>query len=219
MHSTQLNILKSLQHSQSRKFSELLLEIAETSDNLTHHLKQLQKSGFVKSPTKGQYALAHNGLIYLNNNLELGHDLFPTVSCMLNLHGQNGEVLIMRKLKQPHLNRLHLPTFGVESDASLADQISAFLKRYHITVTELTFQGVHRDRLLGEEDYLSLDKFFMVFRGTFVTFEQSVDDREFMALHLSELIDDPGLLPASKAVLARDDKVGFAESLNSFVGE
>src|SRR6185437_4011308 len=108
MHPTQLGILDSLRHASSpKKFGELLRDVAETSDNLSYHLKQLQKFGLIESPTKGEYILAPKGIVYLNNNLELNHDLFPTVSCMLELHGTNDSVLVMRKLKQPYLGKLH----------------------------------------------------------------------------------------------------------------
>ncbi len=163
MHPTQQDILDSLRKSKSRKFNELLQEVAETSDNLTYHLKQLQKSGYITSPTKGTYVLAENGLIYLNNNLELNHNLFPTLSCMLDLSGPDNTVLLMRKRKRPYLGSVHLPTFGIISSRSLHEQIENFLHQYAITASNITFRGLHRERARGSDNLFVFDKFFVLF--------------------------------------------------------
>lgn len=215
MHPTQRDILDSLRRADVRKFGELLLDVAETSDNLTYHLKQMQKHGLIESPAKGWYKLAPRGLVYLNNNLELGNELFPTMSCMLKFRGQGGKVLVMRKLKQPYLGSTHLPTFGIESKKSLQEQTADFLHRYHIAASGLTFKGVHRERAMSEQGQPFFDKFFMVFEGNFTSFEQYVDDREFMALPSAGLSENPQLLPASKAVLSRGSEVIFAEAIAS----
>ncbi|HSX31264.1 MAG TPA: hypothetical protein VLE99_05080 [Candidatus Saccharimonadales bacterium] len=214
MHPTQQTILDSLRQGSSRQFSELLRDVAETSDNLTYHLKQLQKSGFIDSPAKGEYVLAQKGLVYLNNNLELNHDLFPTVSCMLELHNSDGAVLVMRKHKQPYLGSLHLPTFGVTSSQTLPAQIDEFLRRYRVAGSDLTFRGVHRERQQSG-DLFVFDKFFVVFRGKFASFEQTVDDREFLALPPDELAKGPHLLSASKTVLALGHTADFTEATTS----
>lgn len=212
MHPTQQNILDSLRQQKSRHFNELLWDVAETSDNLTYHLRQLQKDGLVESPAKGEYMLAEKGLVYLNNNLELNHDLFPTVSCMLELHGANSAVLLMRKLKQPYLGSLHLPTFGVTSMQTLQEQIDDFLDRYHIVANGLEFKGLHRERVRGNAEHMVFDKFFVVYSGTFTAFEHKVEDREFVAMALSELADNSQLLMASKVVLSLGSGPGFTET-------
>ena len=214
MHPTQLNILDSLRQGDTRKFNELLRDIAETSDNLTYHLKQLQKGGFITSPTKGEYALSNKGTVHLNNNLELNHDLFPTVSCMLELHGKDDTVLAMRKLKQPYLGSIHLPTFGVISTQSLQSQIDDFLDRYHIIASSVAFQRVHRKREKDTEELVIFDKFFMVFRGNFTSFEKAIHDREFIAVTVPELRKHPQLLPTSEAMLP-GTSVGFTESIEN----
>lgn len=213
MHPTQHDILDSLRRGNSRRFSELLQDTAETSDNLTYHLKQLQRRGFIQSPSRGEYALNDKGNIYLNNNLELKHDLFPTVSCMLELHNSDGMVLVMRKLKQPHLGSVHLPTFGVTSSQSLKTQIDIFLKRYHIKADHLTFRGVHRERASNDENLFIFDKFFIVFQGNFTSFDESADDRRFMAANIPELLENPQLLDASRAVLSLGPSANFTESM------
>lgn len=204
MHPTQLEILDSLRQSDSRKFSELLSEVAETSDNLTYHLKRLLKDSFIESPEKGEYKLAENGLKYLNNNLELNHDLFPTVSCMLELYNAQGDILVMKKLKQPFLGRLHLPTFGVTSETSLEDQIDMFLEKYHIQAGGLSFKCNYRERAQSNEELFIFDKLFVVFRGTFTTFEPDIEDREFLILTKNELLADQMTLAATKTVLDLD---------------
>lgn len=213
MHPTQHDILDSLRHGNSRRFNELLRDIAETSDNLTYHLKQLQRRGFIRSPSKGEYALNDKGIIYLNNNLELNHDLFPTVSCMLELHGPNDMILVMHKLKQPHLGSVHLPTFGVTSSQSLQAQIDAFLKRYHIAADHLVFRGLHRERSSNDDNLFVFDKFFVVFHGNFTSFDEHVDDRQFMAENLAELLDNSQLLTASRATLSFGLSASFTENI------
>ncbi len=212
MHPTQQNILDSLRQGSSRQFNELLRDVAETSDNLTYHLKQLQKDGFIESPAKGEYLLAQKGITYLNNNLELNHDLFPTVSCMLELHGPNDSILVMRKLKQPYLGSLHLPTFGVTSAETLQYQIDEFLDQYHIIASGLEFRTVHRERVCGQDGLPIFDKFFVVFRGAFTAFEQKVDDRQFVNITLDESNKNSQLLSASRTVLSLDPDRGFTEA-------
>jgi len=215
MHPTQHNILDSLRRGNSRRFNELLYDTAETSDNLTYHLKQLQRRGFIQSPSRGEYALNDKGIVYLNNNLELNHDLFPTVSCMLELRSSDGTILVMRKLKQPHLGSVHLPTFGVISSQSLKTQLDIFLKRYHITADHLTFRGIHRERVSNDEDLFIFDKFFIVFKGNFTSFKEDADDRHFRATSLSELLENSQLLDASRTVLSLGPSADFTEHIRN----
>lgn len=214
MHPTQLNILDSLRQGEVRKFNELLSDVAETSDNLTYHLKQLLGGGFIESISKGEYALAKKGLVYLNNNLELNHDLFPTVSCMLELRTQDNAVLVMRKLKQPFLGSQHLPTFGVTSDQTFEAQIRHFLNKYHIRADGIRFKCNHRERVKSKDGLFIFDKLFVVFQGVLRTFEDRVDDREFLAISEDRLLNDPNVLPASKFVLSLRSGEGFTEATN-----
>ena len=214
MHPTQLEILDSLrQYDAPAKFSELLRDVAETSDNLTYHLKQLQKAAFIESPAKGEYVLAESGLMYLNNNLELNHDLFPTVSCMLELHGPEGKILVMKKLKQPNINKLHLPTFGVTSNGSLGDQIRGFLVLYRIVATDLSFKCVYRERVKTGDNAYIFDKFFMVYGGNFSAYESEIEDRNFTDLSVPELDDSSEILPTTKDVVSLQPGSLLAEAV------
>lgn len=219
MHPTQLEILDSLRQDSSRKFSELLRDVAETSDNLTYHLKQLQKGGFVDSPAKGEYVLSQRAVLYLNNNLELNHDLFPTVSCMLELRDNTGKILLMKKLKQPYLGKLHLPTFGVVSSKSLHAQIRDFLDRYKVTAEDITFKCLHRARRRGGDDVYVFDKFFLVFQGKFISFEQAIEDRQFVALTLDEINASTEMLSATREVLEVSSDSGYTELIYSDSGD
>jgi hypothetical protein len=216
MHPTQQDILDSLRQGSSRKFKELLQDVAETSDNLTYHLKQLQRGEYIESPSKGEYTLAQKGLIYLNNNLELNHDLFPTISCMLELYGPDGTVLVMRKLKQPYLGSLHLPTFGITSTDSLHAQIDNFLRKYHVAASGIAFRTLYRERA-RQDNLFIFDKFFVVFKGTCTSFEKNVDDREFTAVPVAELTADPALLSASKVILSARHDVSFTEGVTDHI--
>jgi hypothetical protein len=211
MHPTQIEILDSLRQDNSRKFNELLREVAETSDNLTYHLKQLQKNGFVNSPAKGEYVLSEKAVVYLNNNLELNHDLFPTVSCMLELRDHSGKILLMKKLKQPYLGKMHLPTFGIVSSRTLPAQIIDFLDRYRITAENTTFKCVHRARQQSQDDIYVFDNFFLVFQGRFVGFEESIEDRQFVALTTKEIEASTEMLSATQEVLDLSIGSGYTE--------
>ncbi len=213
MHPTQLEILDCLRQENSKQFHELLRDAAETSDNLTYHLKQLQKIGFIESPGKGEYRLAEKGTIYLNNNLELQHDLFPTVSCMLELQNSDGKYLVMKKLKQPYLNKLHLPTFGVTSNGSLANQIREFLTRYQIIASDLSFKCVYRERVRTGDNVYIFDKFFMVYSGTLASFQQEIEDRNFTDLNVAELNDESQILSATKDVVSLPPGSKLAEAV------
>ncbi len=213
MHPTQLEILDSLRQGESRKFSEILGEVAETSDNLTYHLKRLQNEGLIESSSKGEYSLAQKGIVYLNNNLELQHDLFPTLSCMLELIDANGNILVMKKLKQPYLGSNHLPTFGVTSEYDLWKQVQLFLKKYGINASNLEFKCNYRERVQDNAGVLIFDKLFVVFTGKLGTFESSIEDREFHITAKADLIDDTNTLPASKSVLELASSPGFVETV------
>lgn len=211
MHPTQLEILDSLRQESSRKFSQLLSDVAETSDNLTYHLKRLVQAGLVESIDKGDYRLAQKGIIYLNNNLELNHDLFPTLSCMLELTDTEGRVLVMKKLKQPYLGSNHLPTFGVVSDQSIDKQISEFFEKYQIQATNISYKCNYRERVQDKDSLYIFDKLFVVFSGTLVSFMQSIEDREFLKLAKADLLNDAATLPATKAVIDLKAGAGFVE--------
>jgi len=213
MHPTQLEILDSLRQGEARKFSELLSDVAETSDNLTYHLKRLQGDGLIESVTKGGYSLAKKGLIYINNNLELNHDLFPTVSCMLELANTHGQLLVMRKLKQPFLGSKHLLTFGVTSDMTLEDQTHNFLDKYRVQAENIRFKRNHRERIESKDGLFIFDKLFVVFKGDLKQFQHKVDDREFLLMQRDQLIKDIEVLPASKAVLAIAQNSSFTEAI------
>jgi DNA-binding transcriptional ArsR family regulator len=188
MHPTQLEILDSLrQATNPKKFSDLLKDVAETSDNLTYHLKQLQKAGFIEPVGKGRYLLAQKGTVYLNNNLELNQDLFPTVSCMLELRDKSNNLLMMKKLKQPFIGTFHLLTFGIISSKSLPDQIQDFLNRYEITASGIEFQRLYRKRVRRGEGNFIFDKFFLNYSGHFTAFKNEVGDREFSVIGPNEL--------------------------------
>lgn len=213
MHPTQLEILDSLRQADSKQFAELLRDVAETSDNLTYHLKQLQKIGFIASPEKGTYRLAQQGIIYLNNNLELQHDLFPTVSCMLELHGMDESVLVMKKLKQPFLGQQHLLTFGVTSTKPLADQIQDFLERYKINANGIAFRNVHRKQVRQASGLFIFDKFFMVFTGKYTDFQREVDDRLFAAITPEELHRLPQSASANTVDFDTTSTLEFTEEI------
>lgn len=213
MHPTQLEILDSLRQEETRKFRELLNDVAETSDNLTYHLKRLMHAGLIESPAKGEYALAQKGIIYLNNNLELHHDLFPTLSCMLELTTTDNKTLIMKKLKQPYLGSNHLPTFGVTSDYDLWKQVQLFLDTYQITATQLTFKCNYRERVQDKEGVFIFDKLFVVFTGSLGQYSKSIKDREFLIMDRDSLVADSNTLPASKAVLELSGNPGFTETV------
>lgn len=213
MHPTQLEILDSLRQGQSRKFSALLSDVAETSDNLTYHLRRLQHAGLVESPVKGEYSLAQKGIIYLNNNLELSHDLFPTLSCMLELANAGNEMLVMKKLKQPYLGSYHLPTFGVTSEQDLWKQIQLFLDKYQIEATDLTFKCNYRERVQDKEGVFTFDKLFVVFTGKFSNHKESIQDRQFLVVSKDSLVADANTLPASRAVLELGTDPGFIETV------
>ncbi len=202
MHQTQLKILDSLRQTTGvKKFSDLMLDVAETSDNVTYHVKQLQRAGYVDAVSKGRYKLTERGTVYLNNNLELSEELFPTVSCLLELHNSSGNVLVMKKLKQPFFGQLQLVTFGIASSKSLREQINEFLARYKITTRNIQFKCVYRKRVQSREDAFVFDKFFLVFTGTFTTYRRNIDDREFS--------DEPPevLRDSAQAIISLDDAV------------
>ena len=213
MHATQLEILESLRRGESCKFNELMSDVAETSDNLTYHLKRLMTEELIDSSLKGEYSLAKKGIMYVNNNLELSRDLFPTVSCMLELTDAHGHYLMMKKLKQPYLGKKHLPTFGVTSEESILRQIELFFVKYQIEARNIVFKCNYRERIKDADGRLVFDKFFVVYTGVFSAYLKAVADREFLVSAEKSLLADPDTLQTSKAVIGLSSDSGFIDTL------
>ena len=145
MHQTRLDILIALRSKEHKSFSQLLADVAETSDNLTYHLRYLSRDGYVGSVAKGTYKLATKGFLFINTNQEKYDGIYPTVSCMLVIRTEKGR-LLMKKLKHPHIGKLHDITFALHSGNSVAEQIEIFLDTYQMRVEHLTYKK-HKSKI------------------------------------------------------------------------
>jgi DNA-binding transcriptional ArsR family regulator len=198
MQETRKEIIHALRRFGSLNFSTLLKEVAETSDNLTYHLRYLTKQDYIESPEKGVYKLSQKGKKLINTNLDtLEGDIFPTVSVMLLISDAYGNRLFMRKHETPNLGRLHNTTFQLRSDLTVMECISAFCGTFQIKLRSIKFVSVFRKRSgdLGDIDF---DKLFLVHTAHLESFYAEVRGRKFELLHKNDINDSPDLLDSAK---------------------
>ena len=187
MHPTRLEILRELRKAKEKSFSQLLKDVAETSDNLTYHLKHMIRDGVVESPSKGTYRLAERGRLLINTNQDKYEGLFPTLSVMLMIRDENGSRLLMRKTKQPHIGKLHDVTFMLRSEVSLEECIQEFCNRYKMVLRDIEFCKTFRKRVLAQDGQPMFDKTFLIHTAKLTSYTVEIEDRKF-ELRLATLI-------------------------------
>lgn len=209
MHPTRLEILRELRTADGKSFSTLQRDVAETSDNLTYHLRLLMREGYVISLKKGSYSLSRRGLIFINTNQEKYDALFPTLSCMIVLRGDDKR-LLMRKTRQPHIGRLHDITFAIHSTGSVDENISRFLNKYNIKLTNLKY--VNTLRIMKKSDGLFVfDKTFLVHTASLESYVEKIGDRVFELLGESTIKSSKDVLSSTKLFPELLNRSGFVE--------
>jgi DNA-binding transcriptional ArsR family regulator len=212
MHPTRLEILRELRKAETKTFSVLLRDVAETSDNLTYHIKHMMRDGIVESPQKGVYQLAEKGRELINTNQDKYVGLFPTLSVMIVVTDGKGSRLLMRKLKQPHIGKLHDITFGLWSYGTVDEQIDAFCKKYRMELKDIEYKKVFRKRVADKHGEVTFDKTFLVYTATLVGYEREVDDRQFELIPAPLLGEHPDVLGSTADItLLIDSAAAFCE--------
>jgi hypothetical protein len=186
MHETRLEILRALRTKESKNFSDLLSDVAETSDNLTYHLKYLVKDQYVQSPSKGVYRLATKGFLFINTNQDKYVGLFPTLTCMIVVRTVTGR-LMMRKQYQPNLGKLHDVTFALYSDGTVTEQIQKFLSKYELAVKNVEYKSTFRKRVIDGGACI-FDKVFIVHEAILVSYTPKIGDREFHDISAHDIL-------------------------------
>jgi DNA-binding transcriptional ArsR family regulator len=182
MHPTRKELIVALRGSSELSFTELLSAAAETSDNLTYHLKKLQQEELIKKNKSGTYSLAPDGLLYITTNQEKYDGIYPTVSCLLRLETQDGKYLLMVKKKQPNIGSVHDSTFALYSGMSTEYQIAKFCEKYHITLdSDAAYCGTYRLQKTNANETV-FDKVFLVYTGVVLSHTQKIEDREFLSI-------------------------------------
>ena len=103
-HHIQKYIIEVLIHQQYARFRDLRPPKIDT--NLySYHLKILQKQGLVTKTDEG-YTLTPEGLIYVDrvSLKKLNIRTQPKIVSMLVVQNSNGDVLLLRRSKQPYIN-------------------------------------------------------------------------------------------------------------------
>jgi hypothetical protein len=205
-----------LRRAEEKSFSTLLSDVAETSDNLTYHLKHLARDGYVESPSRGTYKLAEKGLVFINTNQEKYEGLFPTLSCMIVIRTKTGR-LMMRKSKLPHIGKLHDITFAFHSEQSLDHEIMEFLQSYRLEVSALTYRSTFRKRVV-RDGITEFDKTFIVHEARLESYQHQADDREFVEVSDSDIASSPEVLSSSLDIDSAILQVGFTEKVYTISG-
>ena len=108
-HHIQKYIIEVLIHQEYARFRDLRPPKIDT--NLySYHLKTLQKQGLVTKIDEG-YTLTPEGLIYVDrvSLKKLNIRTQPKIVSMLVVQNSNGDVLLLRRSKQPYINTWTLP--------------------------------------------------------------------------------------------------------------
>ena len=199
MHSTRLDIMRALRKSQRSSFADLQRDVAETSDNLTYHLRYLMREKYIQSPLKGVYCLAPKGEEFINTNQDKYDGIYPTVSVMLVVKDTEGRRLLMRKRKLPHIGKLHDVTFGLWSSSSVDQQIREFCQKYDLQLKDIHFCGVFRKRI-GKESVVRFDKVFLVHKAVLCSYVVEIEDRNFELIPAPVLDIDKSVLESTKSI-------------------
>jgi len=115
-HHIQKNILSILMRQKTARFRDM--RPPRTDTNLySYHLTQLLKSGMVKKTDDG-YTLDTAGLIYVDrvNADKLVVRQQPKIVTMLVIQNSDGDVLLMRRSKQPYIDSWTLPYGKLHND-------------------------------------------------------------------------------------------------------
>ena len=108
-HHIQKYIIEVLIHQEYARFRDLRPPKIDT--NLySYHLKTLQKQGLVTKIDEG-YTLTPEGMIYVDrvSLKKLNIRTQPKIVSMLVVQNSNGDVLLLRRSKQPYINTWTLP--------------------------------------------------------------------------------------------------------------
>ncbi len=118
-HVIQKHILGVLMHQKYARFRDL--RPPRTDTNLfSYHLKVLVKEKYIEKATAG-YTLSVKGLSYvdrLSTTNKLTIRAQPKIITMLVIQNSNGDVLLQKRLKQPHIDKWTLPYGKLHVDDS-----------------------------------------------------------------------------------------------------
>jgi hypothetical protein len=94
------------------------LKDSKTDTNLlTYHLKKLQEHAYIQKVEVG-YTLGQNGFSYIQSLTKYEHQ--PDIRVMLLVQNSDGDVLLVKRTTQPHINTWTLPWKALEAgDRSL----------------------------------------------------------------------------------------------------
>ena len=108
-HHIQKHIIGVLIHQKYARFRDLRPPGVDT--NLySYHLKAIQKDGWVEKTLEG-YTLTQDGLAYVDRVSLKGLNIRsqPKIISMLVVQNSDGDVLLMRRTKQPYIDTWTLP--------------------------------------------------------------------------------------------------------------
>ena len=108
-HHIQKHILNVLTYTEYARFRDLRPPKVDT--NLySYHLNSLIKAGWINKSEKG-YTLSVNGLIYVDrvSSKKLNIRNQSKIITMLVLQNYRGDILLLKRLKQPYINTWTLP--------------------------------------------------------------------------------------------------------------
>ena len=121
-HHIQKHIVGVLIHQKYARFRDLRPPRVDT--NLySYHLKAMQKDGWVEKATEG-YTLTQDGLAYVDrvSLKKLNVRSQPKIVSMLVVQNSDGDVLLLRRTKQPYIDTWTLPYGKTHiDDASILD--------------------------------------------------------------------------------------------------
>lgn len=105
-HHLQREIFLKIRQHDIAKYSDLVIKDVEPSQFM-YHLKQLIRDGLIEKVGKGQYRLSREGIL-ASQGFSAEHKnmvLAPLTYTMIFARNSKGKWLIMKRLKQPYINK------------------------------------------------------------------------------------------------------------------
>lgn len=165
-HKVQLDILKKLLFSDSRRYAQIKPKEMEGSQ-FTFHLDQLSAQKLIYKTKTGEYSLTSSGKEYANrmhtDEAALKHQAkLSMILCAKKRTPQGLEYLLYRRLKNPFYGHIGFPTHKVWFGEKLAEAANAALIAECGLAGEGKLVGI-RHYHVKSDDTLYEDKVFFIF--------------------------------------------------------
>lgn len=199
-HPIQKHIMNVLTNQRYARFRDLRPPRVDT--NLySYHLKVLQKDSFVDKISEG-YTLSQKGLAYVDRVSVDSQKLRlqPKIITMLVVQNSEGDVLLMKRSKQPYIDTWALPHGKVDAtdESVLAGAKREWSDKIGGRPTKITAAGSCYIRILSDGEVIS-----STLVHVFYALSDNVEAREDLQWMRPHKLSNYDLAPATEQIIAR----------------